>query len=93
MYRKECIRAVGCGLLVYGLTQIPAVLRFMSGIELAECIIQYLLYLPLHMCACWVYQRTNTIWAPIAFQGIVNLSGIVYYFVLSVAGMWTVSIR
>ena len=33
----------------------------------------YLLQLPVHMVACWSYQRTNTIWAPIFTLGITNL--------------------
>lgn len=33
----------------------------------------YLLQLPVHMIACWSYQRTNTIWAPIITLSISNL--------------------
>lgn len=33
----------------------------------------YLLQLPIHMIACWSYQKTNTIWAPIFSLGISNL--------------------
>ena len=33
----------------------------------------YLLQLPIHFIACWSYQKSNTIWAPIASLGISNL--------------------
>lgn len=37
----------------------------------------YLLQLPWHLCACWAYQKADTIWAPICMYAVVNfLSGL-----------------
>jgi hypothetical protein len=33
----------------------------------------YLLQLPVHLIACWSYQKTNTIWAPIISLAVTNL--------------------
>ena len=33
----------------------------------------YLLQLPVHLIACWSYQKSNTVWAPIVSLGITNL--------------------
>lgn len=33
----------------------------------------YLVQLPIHFLACWTYQKTNTIWAPIFTHALVNL--------------------
>ncbi len=33
----------------------------------------YLLQLPVHMIACWSYQKTNTIWSPIIALAVTNL--------------------
>ena len=33
----------------------------------------YLFQLPWHMCACWAYQKADTIWAPICVYSMVNL--------------------
>lgn len=35
--------------------------------------ILYLTQLPLHMIACWSYQKTDSVWAPIATHALVNL--------------------
>ena len=34
----------------------------------------YLAQLPIHLIACWTYQKTDTIWAPIFTHAIVNLA-------------------
>lgn len=33
----------------------------------------YIAQLPVHLTSCWAYQKTDTVWAPIAAQMIVNL--------------------
>lgn len=47
----------------------------------------YLLQLPVHLIACWAYQKTNTIWTPIFSLSITNLliSLLVWY--LSLQGI------
>lgn len=36
-------------------------------------IMTYLVQLPIHMLACWTYQKTDTVWAPIATLSLGNL--------------------
>lgn len=38
-----------------------------------DCLFHYISRIPLYLCACWAYQKTDNIWAPIAVHGIVNL--------------------
>lgn len=42
----------------------------------------YLTNLPFYLCLCWVYQKTDTVWTPMIFHGVVNLLGILLYFVV-----------
>ena len=45
----------------------------------------YLAQLPLHMIACWSYQKTNTVWGPIATHTIANaISGILLLVLLAI---------
>lgn len=61
-------------LVVALITAIPMVLVYTSGAgDLADAAVRYFAMLPLHMCACWVYQRSDTIWGPIIFQALANL--------------------
>ena len=49
--------------------------RFCNGMTYwnpAEEVVLYLTQLPLHLLSCWAYQRTDTIWTPIAAHAIVN---------------------
>lgn len=39
----------------------------------------YLSMLPTHLCACWVYQKTNTIWSSIILVAAVNLLMVLLY--------------
>ena len=38
-----------------------------------EELILYLVQLPMHLLACWSYQKTDTVWAPIAVHALTNL--------------------
>ena len=61
-------------LIVAGLSVIPAVLMVTAvGCTPVDALVHFLSMLPFHMCACWVYQRSDTIWGPIAFYAGVNL--------------------
>ncbi len=42
----------------------------------------YLSMLPTHLCACWVYQKTNTIWSSIILVAAVNLLMVLTYMLL-----------
>ena len=64
---------------------LPRLLNAVSFWYLAEEIPLYLVQLPIHMIACWSYQKTDTIWAPICSLAIVNLItglGVIVLYVL-----------
>lgn len=60
-------------LIVLLIAAVPVTLMYTSGgFELNDALVHYFSRLPFHLCACWVYQRSNTIWGPIIFQVLVN---------------------
>lgn len=64
-------------LIVALLSAIPAVLLITSyGHDVARAAIIYASTLPFHLCACWVYQRTDSIWGPILFHAVTNIFGV-----------------
>ena len=46
----------------------------------------YLLQLPVHLIACWSYQKSNTVWAPIVSLGVTNLLISLLLWMLSLIG-------
>jgi hypothetical protein len=52
---------------------VPRLLYALNWWLLSEEIMLYLVQLPIHLIACWSYQKTDTIWAPICSLAIVNL--------------------
>lgn len=49
----------------------------------------YFLQLPVHMLACWSYQKTDTVWTPIAVLSLSNLiSGLVILWLGSMGLIW-----
>lgn len=46
----------------------------------------YLMQMPVHMIACWSYQKTNTIWAPIFSLSVTNLLSSLLLLYLAIAG-------
>lgn len=58
--------------------------RFCNGFtywDMGTEIMMYFVQLPLHMIACWTYQKTDTIWAPILTHGIVNFLTSLYWII------------
>lgn len=47
----------------------------------------YLTQLPIHLIACWTYQKTDTIWTPIFTLAIANLCSCILLFVLQLVGI------
>lgn len=47
----------------------------------------YLAQLPLHFLACWTYQKTDTIWAPIFTHAMANLFGCAVLYGMKFAGI------
>lgn len=62
-----------------------AVWRDMYGYML----LHYLIRLPIHLIACWTYQKTDTVWAPIATHSIVNLLVCIALLVLRSVGYFS----
>jgi len=64
---------------------LPRLINAFSFWYLVEEIPLYLVQLPIHMIACWSYQKADTIWAPICSLAIVNLItglGVIVLYVL-----------
>lgn len=47
----------------------------------------YLAQLPIHLIACWTYQKTDTVWAPIFTLAMVNLFSCVMLFAMQLLGI------
>ena len=54
---------------------IPRICNALTFWPFEEELILYLVQLPVHIIACAAYQKTDTVWAPIAVHAIVNLLG------------------
>lgn len=55
---------------------IPALPRLINALTFwdpAEELVIYLCQLPIHLVACWTYQKTDTVWTPILTLAISNL--------------------
>lgn len=51
----------------------PRICNGMTYWNPTEELVLYLVQLPMHLLACWSYQKTDTVWAPIAVLSAVNL--------------------
>ena len=47
----------------------------------------YLAQLPIHLLACWTYQKTDTIWAPIFIHAMVNLFSCAVLYIMQLTGI------
>ncbi|MBQ5857960.1 MAG: hypothetical protein IIW51_02995 [Peptococcaceae bacterium] len=79
-FASPCQNKIWLGYLVAALVAaVPVILQITSGMmSIDEALLYYIQMLPLHMCACWVYQRSDTVWGAIAFQSAANLLGILF---------------
>ena len=59
-------------LAVAGITALPRIITYYTIWGGWKEIPLYLAQLPIHWLACWTYQKTNTVWAPIFTHAIVN---------------------
>ena len=60
-------------LCVAALTLIPPVIDILWRGEAALVLSGYLVRLPIHLLACWSYQKTDNVWTPMIFLSITNL--------------------
>ena len=51
----------------------PRICNGMTCWNPTEELVLYLAQLPMHLLACWSYQKTDTVWAPIAVHAAANL--------------------
>lgn len=77
-FASPCQNRVWLGYLIVALiSAVPAVLLVTStGFEVDQALWYFIELLPYHLCACWAYQRSDTIWGAIAFQSVANLLSI-----------------
>lgn len=68
--------ANGRPLAAYGavaaLTAVPRIITWCTVWGGQKEAVLYLAQLPVHLFSCWLYQQTNTIWAPIITHAVVN---------------------
>lgn len=60
-------------LVVALLIAFPRICNGMTYWNPTEELVLYLVQLPMHLMACWSYQKTDTVWAPIAVHASANL--------------------
>lgn len=65
------------------ITAVPHIVNALTFWVWSEELILFLLHLPIHLIACRVYQKTDTIWAPIVTHMIANLITCVLFFAIS----------
>ena len=64
------------------ITLIPPVIDILWRGEAALVLSGYLVNLPIHLLACWSYQKTNNVWTPIATLMITNLLVAIFFPIL-----------
>lgn len=65
-------------LVVAAVLAVPKIVSGFTYEYATEELIIYLAQLPIHLIACWTYQKNDTIWAPICTLGAANLVGCVF---------------
>lgn len=55
------------------ITMIPPVVNILWRDEVVSSIFGYIAHLPIHMLACWSYQKTDNVWTPIVSLAGANL--------------------
>ena len=73
-------------LVMAGLLLIPRLLMAFCLWPIQEEMALYLIQLPVHLIACWAYQKTDTIWTPILVHFFSNLATtlLVLYFIATI---------
>lgn len=65
-------------LLVCVVTALPNLFDIFWREDIAYNLTRYLLQLPIHLIACWSYQKTDTVWTPILALAGFNLAASLY---------------
>ncbi len=69
-------------LCVAAITLIPPIINIIWRGDAALVLSGYLVQLPIHLIACWSYQKTDNVWTPIASLAITNLLTSIMLYVL-----------
>lgn len=73
-FAPMCCRKTWLGYLVLPLVLLGPVIFEILWRGLSDYVIPtYLLHLPMHLIACWSYQKADTVWAPLATLSVFNL--------------------
>jgi membrane protease YdiL (CAAX protease family) len=68
-YKKPWLAYLCIGVITF----FPVIVNILWRDENYFSVAGYIAYLPIHLLACWSYQKTDTIWAPIATHSVINL--------------------
>lgn len=60
-------------LCVAAITLIPPIINILWRGEAALVLCGYLVHLPVHLLACWSYQKTDNVWTPMISLAVTNL--------------------
>lgn len=75
-FAPMCTRNPALGYILGAfVASLPRLLGYLTMTYYAGILPSILFQIPVHLIACWSYQKTDTIWAPIATHSIVNLIG------------------
>lgn len=73
-FAPACSKKTWLGYLcVTVVTLLPALIGIMWQVDVTLAMDMYLLQLPVHLIACWSYQKTDNIWTPVFALGLLNL--------------------
>ncbi len=65
--------------LVAAITLFPSLATGLTGWWALETqVLMYAVELPVHLICCWLYQKMDTIWAPILTQAVTNLAACIF---------------
>ena len=74
VFAPICSNRPGLAYLVTALVMaLPYLHRVQWSFDLTTELICYLQHLPLHLCVCAIYQKTDTVWVPLCSVTIVNV--------------------
>ena len=73
-FAPACSKKTWLGYLcVAAITFLPALISIMWYTDVVLALDMYLLQLPVHLIACWSYQKTDNIWTPVIALAMLNL--------------------
>ena len=68
-----CQKPWAAYLCVGAITLIPSIVDILWRGDVAFVLVGYLVRLPIHLLACWSYQKTDNVWTPMVSLAVTNL--------------------